>query len=150
MKKYGKFLILILVAILIVILVIILKNKSLNKVDIENDFGSIEYISTSSFGGERHITLSSNHELEYVIDDSEITKITLTDTEYNKFINTLKNSGIMKLKKKLGVDKDPINLTKETINIEFLNDESFERTGVDIKDYEFRAVADALENLINE
>ena len=153
MKKFGKYIIFALIAILIVVLVVVLKNKSLTKTDLDNDFGTIEYRNETQWGGATIITLSSNHELEYSREESgeEVTKKTLTDTEYNEFKETLINSGITKLSKNIGKNSEENSkvYAHETISISFLNGEKFETSGYGIEEQEFRQVVDALVKTIN-
>lgn len=148
MKKYGKIIVCLIIAILIIVLVVVLKNKSLNKTDLQNDFGSIEYINDSPWGGATIVKLSSNHELEYTLDNSaeDVTKKTLTDTEYNDFLEKLTNSGIEKLPTKIGVEgnESSLGFSHQSIKIELLNGKTFERSGYAIEENEFKTVVQAL------
>ena len=151
MKKFWKIILLLVVAILIIVLVVVLKNKSLNKMNLQNDFASIEYKNESPWGGSAVVRLSSNHELEYTLDNSseEVTIKTLTDTEYNAFMEKLTNSGIEKLPKKIGMEGDDSSLgfSHQTITINLLNGKSFERSGYAIEENEFKTVVQALLDL---
>ena len=151
MKKYGKIIVVLAVAILIIVLVVVLKNKSLNKIDLQNDFGSIEYSNDSPWGGSTKVKLSSNHELEYTLDNSseDVTIKTLTDTEYNSFMEKLTNSGIEKLPEKIGVEgnESSLGFSHQTITINLLNGKKFERSGYAIEEQEFKTVVQALLDL---
>ena len=143
MKKVGKYIICIVIDIIIKVLAIVLKNNSLKKIDLENDFVSISYTNESYSGGNISIILNANHEWVCTINNSEdnVTTKTLTDTEFREFKDALANSEIFKVPKSIGKEG---NGPHEKIVISLMNEKNYEINGYGIDNQDFRKVVDAI------